>query len=97
MSVLTFTRWLATTALMRWWVGRRASEITGPVERLRFLQTHQVTLRDLRARPTVPVPYWVVMLSGAALGVTALGVRRAPRSAPAPPSAGTGHSESPRR
>lgn len=74
MSVLTFTRWLATTALMRWWVGRRASEITGPVERLRFLQTHQVTLRDLRARPTVPVPYWVVMLSGAALGVTALGV-----------------------
>ena len=74
MSVLAFTRWLATTALMRWWVGRRASEITGPVERLRFLQTHQVTLRDLRARPTVPVPYWVVMLSGAALGVTALGV-----------------------
>ena len=41
---------------------------------LRFLQTHQVTLRDLRARPTIPVPYWVVMLSGAALGVTALGV-----------------------
>ena len=74
MSVLAFTRWLATTALMRWWVGRRASAITGPVERLRFLQTHQVTLRDLRARPTVPVPYWVVMLSGAALGVTALGV-----------------------
>jgi hypothetical protein len=74
MTLLAFTRWLATTALMRWWVGRRASEINGPVERLKFLQTHQVTLQDLRARPTVPVPYWVVLLSGAALGVTALGV-----------------------
>ncbi len=74
MTVLAFTRWLATTSLMRWWVGRRASEICGPVERLRFLQTHQVTLSDLRARPTVPVPYWVVLVSGAAIGVSFLGV-----------------------
>ncbi len=74
MTVLAFTRWLATTSLMRWWVGRRASEISGPVERLKFLQNHQVTLSDLRARPSVPVPYWVVLLSGAALGVSFLGV-----------------------
>jgi len=87
MRLLAFTRWLATTALMRWWVGKRASEIRGPVERLRFLQTHQVTLRDLRARPTVPVPYWVVLLSGAALGVSFLGVVswRSKSSAVTPP------------
>lgn len=74
MNFLAFTRWLATTSLMRWWVGRRASEIRSPVERLRFLKANQVTLRDLQARPTVPVPYWVVLLSGAALGVSLLGI-----------------------
>lgn len=72
--MLALTRWLATTSLMRWWVGRRASEISGPVERLKFLQANQLTLNDLRARPTMQVPYWVVLLSGAALGVTFLGV-----------------------
>lgn len=89
MSVLTITRWLATTALMRWWVGRRASAISGPVERLRFLQTHQVTLNDLHARPTVPVPYWVVLVSGAAIGVSMLGVVswRSTKSSPVAPPA----------
>ncbi|MBY0502946.1 MAG: N-acetylmuramoyl-L-alanine amidase [Bryobacteraceae bacterium] len=84
MTVLAFTRWLATTALMRWWVGRRASAIVSPVERLRFLQTHQVTLNDLRARPAVPVPYWVVLVSGAAIGVSLLGVAtwRSTKSSP---------------
>jgi hypothetical protein len=88
MTVLAFTRWFATTALMRWWVGRRASEIKGPVERLKFLQTHQATFGDLRARPTVPVPYWVVLLSGAALGVSFLGVVswRSVKSSPAAPT-----------
>ncbi len=74
MSLRAISRWLATTPLMRWWVGRRAAEIQSPVERLRFLQRNQLTLNDLSARPTVPVPYWVVLLSGAALGVTALGI-----------------------
>jgi len=99
MTVLAFTRWLATTALMRWWVEKRASKISGPVDRLRFLQTHQVTPNDLRARPTVPVPYWVVLVSGAAIGVSFLGVVswRSAKSSPVAVSAQASESAKPER